>query len=87
MSIPLVDALRQVDLRGGLVYRCQVGRFQVEVRVDETGPQNIPAPLQASDVMLDPWTDLPGPPSHAVVQVSPGPPILPDPPDLPVDTA
>ncbi len=87
MSISLADALRQVDLRGGEVYQCQVGRFRVEVRVDETVPQWIPDPLETSDVMLDPWADFPAAPSQGVVQATPGPPVLPDCPDLPMDAA
>jgi hypothetical protein len=43
MTISLADALREVDLREGRVYQCQVGRFRVEVRVDETAPQMVPA--------------------------------------------
>jgi len=88
MSISLIDALRQVDLRGGRVYQCQVGRYRVEVRVEETVSQLLPAPLQSSDVMLDPWTDLPGPDPPVplqVIQVMPAPPVLPDPPVLPTD--
>jgi len=87
MSISLADALRQVDLRGGEVYQCQVGRFRVEVRVDESVPQCIPTPLETSDVMLDPWVDFPAPPSRVVIQATPGPPVLPDSPDLPTDAA
>lgn len=85
MSISLADALRQVDLRGGGVYQCQVGRFRVEVRVEETAPQLLPAPLESTDVMLDPWTDLPAPQSLNVLQATPGSPVLPDLPDLPAD--
>lgn len=85
MGISLADALRQVDLQGGHVYQCQVGRFRVEVRVDEAVPQVLPAPLKASDVMLDAWIDLPTPKSEAVRRAAPGPPLIPDLPDLPTD--
>ena len=85
MSISLADALRQVDLKRGGIYQCQVGRFRVEVRVEEAAPQLLPAPLESADMMLDPWTDLPGPESVAVVRAVPGPPVLPDLPDLPSD--
>lgn len=85
MSISLADALRKVDLQGGHVYQCQVGRFRVEVRVDETVPRLVPAPVEVSDVMLDPWTDLPAPQSVAILQATPGPPLLPDLPDFPRD--
>ena len=85
MGISLTDALRQVDLRGGQVYQCQVGRFRVEVRVDETVPQVTPGAAETSDVMLDAWTDLPSPQSTVVLHATPGPPLLPDIPDLPTD--
>ncbi len=87
MSISLADALRQVELRHAGIYHFQIGRFRVEVRVDETVPHNLPAPLEPSDVMLDPWTDLPAPRSKAVVQAMPAPPVLPDVPPLPTDAA
>jgi hypothetical protein len=85
MSISLVDALRQVDLQSGSVYQCQIGRFRVEVRVDENVPETVPTPLERSDVMLDPWTDFPALPPGRVVQAAPAPPVLPDLPDLPTD--
>lgn len=85
MTISLVEALRQVDLKGGQVYRCQIGRFRVEVRVDEAAATLLPTPLQASDIMLDPWTDLPAPPSASVVRATPGPPAFPDVPDLAIE--
>jgi hypothetical protein len=85
MSISLADALRQVDLRKGGVYYCQVGRFRVEVRVDEAVVPTAPTPLVTSDVMLDPWADLPASAPHAVVQATPGSPVLPDVPAVPAD--
>ena len=48
------------------------------MRVEEAAFQLLPAPLEPSDVMLDPWTDLPAPQSIAVLQAMPGPPVLPD---------
>jgi len=85
MSISLADALRQVELCGGRVYRCQVGRFQIEVRVNEIAPQLTPAPLETSDVMLDPWTELLSLQPRSVSRAVPGPPLLPDVVDLPTD--
>jgi hypothetical protein len=81
----LADALRQVDLKGGHVYQCQVGGFRVEVRVDEPGSKVLPTPFNASDVMLDAWLDLPTPKSEVVRRATPGPPVVPDIPDLPTD--
>lgn len=83
MSISLADALRQVDLQAGQVYQYQIGQFRVEVRVEDTAAQLLPAPLESTDVMLDPWTDLPVPQSTAILQAVPGSPVLPDLPDLP----
>jgi hypothetical protein len=86
MSISLPDALAQVDLQPGRIYDCQIGRFRVEVRVSETALPVSPAPFDASDVMLDPWTDLPAPKATAIVHAMPGEALLPDPPTLPMDS-
>ena len=85
MSISLADALRQVELQPGRVYRCQVRDLQVEVRVEKQVPDLLPLPLCESDVMLDPWTDLPVPEAVAVLQAAPGRPLYPDTPNIPVD--
>lgn len=85
MGISLVDALRQVDLQAGHVYQCQVGRFRVEVRVDESVIPVLPTPFNASDVMLDAWIDRPMPKTEVVRRAVPGPPLVPDIPDLPID--
>ena len=62
MSMPLADALAQVDLEAGRVYRCEVKGRQVEVRVLEEVPASmLPAPLVEADVMLDPWVEFPLP--------------------------
>lgn len=86
MSISLTDALHQVHLEPGRIYWCQVGRFRVEVRVEDASVDLLPAPLKPSDVMLDPWTDLPAPPPVVLVQPTSGPPLLPDAPILVADT-
>ena len=85
MSTSLATALQEVELEAGRVYRCRVGRLHVEVRVEETTSDLLPTPLEASDVMLDPWTDLPTPQPVAVLTATAGPPVLPDLPELPVD--
>lgn len=85
MGISLADALRQVDLRSGQVYQCRVGRFRVEVRVDEIAEPVLPPRLETEDVMLDPWVDLPTPESSVVRRAQPGPAVLPDVPALPAD--
>ena len=64
MSISLVDALEDVELEAGQTYRCEVRGHHVELRVltaqalrdESTG-------LIESDVMLDPWCELPKPPA------------------------
>ena len=74
----LSDALQQVNLEVGQIYHCQLGRLRIEVRVEEISPVGLPAPLQDSDIMLDPWIDLPSPRATAFVQASAAPPVLPD---------
>ena len=80
MSIPLVEALRSVDLQTGRTYRCEVNGLFVELRVLEAPPRREAPPILESDIMLDAWTELPelGP---GVVGRS----VLgePDPPDIP----
>ncbi len=62
MSMPLADALAQVDLEAGRVYHCEVKGRKVEVRVLEEVPASmLPAPLVESDIMLDPWVEFPLP--------------------------
>lgn len=62
MSMLLADALAQVDLEAGRVYRCKVKGRKVEVRVLEDVPAAmVPAPLVEAEVMLDPWVELPLP--------------------------
>lgn len=62
MSMPLANALAQVDLEAGRVYRCEVKGRKVKVRVLEEVPASmLPAPLVESDIMLDPWVEFPLP--------------------------
>lgn len=84
MSISLVDALQQVHLEAGRIYQCRVGKLCVQVRVEENSLDLLPAPLEASDVMIDPWTDLPAPHAVAFVDATPLAPVLPDVPDIPI---
>jgi hypothetical protein len=85
MSLSLVEALGQVDLEAGRVYRCKVNGQWVELRV--LGPSEV-RPVSVydeSDVMLDPWVEFPQPtPVYSVVGEF-GPTPLPDPPDISVD--
>jgi hypothetical protein len=85
MSQSLVEALGQVDLEAGRVYRCTVKGKQVELRV--LGPAEVPpvSVYDESDVMLDPWVEFPRPTSGIRLQAKPGPLPLPDVPEIPKD--
>ncbi len=85
MSMPLADALAQVDLEAGRIYRCEVNGRKVEVRVLEDAAALIrPAPLAENDIMLDPWIELPLPPATFNGFATPG--ILPfDIPEIPTE--
>ena len=85
MSMPLAEALEQVELDPGRTYCCQVKGRLVEVRVHPIEPPQLAKPFDEADVMLDPWVDLPG---IAAIhrQASPRRVSLPfDPPQIPSD--
>jgi hypothetical protein len=85
MGLSLAEALRQVDLEAGQVYRCRVKGHWVELRVLDPVEEESRSPFDVSDVMLDPWTEFPLPaPSIAVVGVF-GPLPTPDIPEMPRD--
>ena len=82
MSISLQEALKQVELRAGETYRCQVNGFQVEVRVtaEDAEPDSL---IPESDIMLEPWVELPLPPGGIIVKAKPGKLPPPDIPEIP----
>ncbi len=85
MSLSLVEALGQVDLEAGRVYRCQVNGKVVELRMLEASELPPISAYDESDVMLDPWVEFPAPAAHFTVIARPGPTPLPDPPEIPDD--
>ena len=85
MSLSLVEALGQIDLEAGRVYRCEVNGQWVVLRV--LGPSEV-QPLSAydeSDGMRDPWVEFPLPTPLYSVLGEFGPAPLPDPPEIPPD--
>jgi hypothetical protein len=86
MSVSLIEALGQVDLEAGRTYRCQVKGRIVEVRVlDDIPPELMPAPLVESDIMLEPWVELPLLEPTFRVQAKLGELPPPDVPDIPAE--
>ncbi|MDB5352640.1 MAG: hypothetical protein JWN86_3887 [Planctomycetota bacterium] len=85
MSVSLAEALGQVDLEAGQVYRCHVQGYLVELRVLEPAPDRPVAGFDESDVMLDPWVKLPRP--TPVVRLTARAGRLPEPdiPEIPTD--
>jgi hypothetical protein len=85
MSLSLLEALGQVDLEAGRVYRCHVKGQWVELRV--LGPAEVrPVSVyEESDVMFDPCVEFPRPASAIHLHGKPGSLPLPDVPDLPAD--
>jgi hypothetical protein len=55
----LAEALAQVDLEAGRTYDCVVNGKRVTVRVVPVGTLGPSARYDESDVMLDPWCELP----------------------------
>jgi hypothetical protein len=83
MSIPLVDALRMVNLEPGRVYRERVdGKTFVVQLLPEADDE--PTPELAEQVMLLPWFESPFR-ATGTVKAYPGPMSLPDPPIIPDD--
>jgi hypothetical protein len=85
MSLSLVEALGQVDLQAGRVYRCQVKGHWVEPRVWEPAEIRPMSVYDESDVMLDPWVEFPQPTPMLSVTGEFGPTPLPDVPEIPDD--
>jgi hypothetical protein len=83
MSLTLVEALGQVDLEAGRVYRCRVKGQWVELRVLESGEIRPSTRYDESDVMLDPWVEFPQPEPGVVVRVKEGAFPLADIPEIP----
>ena len=77
--------MRQVDLEAGQVYLCQVKGRWVEARVLEKGKGDLDglARFDESEVMLDPWVELPLTGKRVRVVGKPGEARLPDSPEIP----
>ena len=85
MSLTLVEALGQVDLEEGQVYRCHVKGHWVELRVLGSAEDRPTAGIDEADVMLDPWIELPRPTSGIRLRARRGSLPLPDVPEIPRD--
>jgi hypothetical protein len=85
MSLTLVEALGQVDLQEGQVYRCHVNGHWVELRVLASAEVPPATGIDESDVMLDPWIELPRPTSGILLRARRGSPPIPDVPEIPTD--
>jgi hypothetical protein len=85
MSIPLVEALRGVDLRTGQTYCCEVNGLFVELRVLEATAKRDAPSISEADIMLDPWVELPKLPPVAFGRSVLSEPKLPDVPYIPPD--
>ncbi len=84
MSVPLTEALEQVDLQPGKTYSCRVKNLWVELRVRPAGPE-LAARFDESDVMLDPCVELPAPPVTGRHRPKLTEPPHPDVPEIPSD--
>jgi hypothetical protein len=85
MSLSIAEALEQVELEPGQVYSCQVKGHWVVLRVWPPGFDPKSCRIDESDIMLDPWVQLPPPtPTMRVIgRYGPLPP--PDIPPMPPD--
>ena len=83
MSMSLEEALKQVSLEPGRSYRLQIEGKWVEVKVDSS--RNDAPAIPETDIMLEPWVELPGLQGGVctISRVGKLPP--PDPPIIPLD--
>jgi hypothetical protein len=88
MSLSLAEALQQVDLdfEVGQRYRCEVQGKVVELRVLDQLLANSSG-IDESDVMLDPWVELPPPQAdrHIRLHLRPDARLPVDVPEIPQD--
>jgi hypothetical protein len=84
MSISLAEALEPLNLTPG-TYRLRLKEHDIEIRVVERkAGEPIPvARYDESDVMLEPWVQLPTPQPAGTVIARPAPPPPPDIPEIP----
>ena len=61
MGVSLIEALAQVELEAGRVYRCSVKGQWVELRLVGTAEGRPALVDDESQDMLDPWVELPQP--------------------------
>lgn len=85
MSMPLAEALEQVDLNVGSTYCCRVKGQWVEVRVRAAEPPRLAKPLVPSDERIDPWVELPGTLPVRRCQVERGTRLTFDIPNIPIE--
>jgi hypothetical protein len=85
MSLSLSEALAQTKLEAGRIYRCEVKGQLVELRVLGPASKQPVSAYDESDVMLDPWIELPRPTPLFTVTGEFGPVPLPDRPEIPDD--
>jgi hypothetical protein len=80
MGVSLAEALEQVELQPGRTYRCRVKDRWIEVRVLPSSEMPPPAPLDESDIRLDPWVFFPPPETGIRLRAKRGtlpPPVVP----------
>lgn len=77
MGVSLAEVLGQIELETGQVYRCQVKGRWIELRVLAPAGVQASGRYDESDVMLDPWVELPLPASSVTVvgEFGPMPPL------------
>jgi hypothetical protein len=85
MSLSLAEALENVALERGRTYRCQVKGHWIELRVLDRVAEGPPNALSESDIMLDPWTELPAPSGGVHRRSRLGQSEPPDVPEIPSD--
>lgn len=87
MSVSLAEALRDFEFEPGRTYRGEVRGHNVELRVlrPHNNGENSQSAIPESDVMLEPWRELPEPACRATGLSRLGPSLVPDIPAIPTN--
>jgi hypothetical protein len=85
MTLSVAEALENVALERGRTYRCQIKDHWIELRVLDRIAEGPASALAESDIIFEPWTELPAPSGGTLTPSRLAQPEPPDVPEIPSD--